>query len=136
MELKPNENKPLTRTVDGVTYDSQKEYYRWLALCQMQKKGIITDLERQVKFELIPAQYRTFETGERYKRNDFARGISRGDPKTKKICLEQSCNYVADFVYKYDGRQIVEDTKGVRTADYIIKRKLMLLLYGIKIREV
>ena len=122
-------------TVDGVTYDSVKEYRRWRELCLLQKAGKITGLDRQVKFELIPAQYRTVETGERYKRNDLARGIRAGDPKTKEVCLEQACVYIADFVYKQDGRQVVEDTKGVRTADYIIKRKLMLWRYGIKIKE-
>ena len=123
-------------TVDGVTYASKKEYKRWCELNLLQKAGKITDLEYQVPFELIPAQKRTVETGERYKRDNLARGIRAGDPKTKEVCLEQSCVYIADFVYKEDGRQVVEDTKGVRTADYIIKRKLMLWVYGIKIREV
>lgn len=123
-------------TVGGITYDSKKEYNRWCELCLLQKAGKITGLDRQVKYELIPAQYRTVETGERYKRNDLARGIRAGDPKTKEVCLEQSCVYIADFVYKQDGRQVVEDTKGVKTADYIIKRKLMLWLHGIKIKEI
>lgn len=123
-------------TVDGVTYASKKEYKRWCELNLLQRAGKITDLAFQVPFELIPAQKRTVETGERYKRDNLARGIRAGDPKTKEVCLEQSCVYVADFVYKEDGRQVVEDTKGVRTADYIIKRKLMLYKYGIKIREV
>lgn len=118
-------------TVDGLTFDSKKEYRRWCELNLLQKAGKITDLERQVKFELIPAQKRTVETGELYKR-----GTRAGEPKTKEVTLEHSCDYYADFVYREDGRQVVEDTKGVRTADYIIKRKLMLWIYGIKIREV
>lgn len=123
-------------TIDGVTYDSKKEYNRWCELRLLERAGRITDLQRQVPFELIPAQYRTIETGERYKNNNLARGIRAGDPKTKEVCLEQSVVYYADFVYQQDGRQVVEDAKGVRTADYIIKRKLMLERYGIKIREV
>lgn len=123
-------------TVDGVTYDSQKEYRRWCELNLLQKAGKITGLDRQVAFELIPAQKRTIETGEKYKRNDLARGIVKGNPKTKEVCLEQSCVYIADFVYHEDGMQVVEDTKGVRTADYIIKRKLMLWVHGIRIKEV
>lgn len=123
-------------TIDGVTYDSKKEYNRWCELRLLERAGRITDLQRQVPFELIPAQYRTIETGERYKINNLARGIRAGDPKTKEVCLEQSVVYYADFVYQQDGRQVVEDAKGVRTADYIIKRKLMLWRYGIKIREV
>ena len=123
-------------TVGGVTYASQKEYDRWLELNYLQRTGKITDLEYQVKFELIPAQYRTVETGERYKKSDKARGIRAGDLKTKEVCVERACVYIADFVYKEDGRQVVEDTKGMRTDEYIIKRKLMLWRYGIKIREV
>ena len=123
-------------TVGGMTFDSKKEYKRWCELCLLQKAGKITGLERQVPFELIPAQKRTVLTGERYQKSNRKRGIVAGMPKTKEVCLEQSCVYIADFVYKEDGRQVVEDTKGVRTADYIIKRKLMLWVYGIKIREV
>ena len=125
-------------TIDGVTYDSKKEYNRWCELRLLEKAGRITDLQRQVPFELIPAQYRTIETGERYKNNHLARGIRAGDPKTKEVCLEQSCVYYADFVYQQDGRQVVEDTKTRATAtkDYVIKRKLMLERYGIQIREV
>jgi hypothetical protein len=125
-------------TVDGVTYDSQKEYDRWCELCLLQKAGKITKLERQVKFELIPAQKRTVLTGERYVRNNLAKGIIAGMPKTKEVTLEQACVYVADFVYREDGRKVVEDTKheATKTKDYIIKRKLMLWIHGIKIREV
>ena len=44
--------------------------------------------------------------------------------------------YIADFAYMQDGKYIVEDTKGVKTPEYVIKRKLMLWLQGIRIREV
>ena len=52
--------------------------------------------------------------------------------------IEKSCVYIADFVYKDEetGRTVVEDAKGVKTKDYIIKRKLMLWLHGIRIAEV
>jgi hypothetical protein len=51
--------------------------------------------------------------------------------------VERPVKYVADFVYTTeDGLQVVEDTKGVRTKEYIIKRKLMLWQYGIQIKEV
>lgn len=123
-------------TVGGITFDSKRESKRWCELCLLQKAGKITDLDRQVKFELIPAQTRTVVTGEKYKRNNLARGIRAGDPKTKEVCLEQACVYIADFVYRVDGRQIVEDAKGVKTEAYKIKRKLMLWVYGIQIKEV
>ena len=50
--------------------------------------------------------------------------------------MERPCTYVADFVYKEGGKTVVEDTKGFRTKDYIIKRKLMLQVHGIRIKEV
>ena len=92
---------------------------------------MISDLELQTKYLLIPAHYEEVPTGEVYQV-----GARKGLPKMKRVCIEESCGYVADFVYKKDGETIVEDTKGFRTKDYIIKRKLMLHLYGIRIVEV
>lgn len=100
------------RTADGV-FDSQKEYRRWCELKLLQKAGHITDLERQVRYELVPSQ--------------------RGEDG--KV-VEKSVNYIADFRYRENGNLVVEDTKGVRTADYIIKRKLMLFRHGIRIKEI
>ena len=100
-------------TVNGVTYDSEKEYTRWRELLLLQRAGAIIDLQRQVKFVLIPSQ-----KGENGK------------------VIEKECSYYADFVYRKDGQIVVEDTKGFRTADYTIKRKLMLYVHGIKIREI
>ena len=99
-------------TVDGVTFDSKKEAKRYQELRILEKAGEISDLRRQVKFELIPSQ--------------------RIDGKV----AERAVEYRADFVYTQDGKQVVEDTKGLRTKDYIIKRKLMLYRYGIRIREI
>jgi hypothetical protein len=45
------------------------------------------------------------------------------------------CRYVADFVYFEDGVRIVEDCKGARLREYLIKRELMLACHGIAIRE-
>lgn len=58
--------------------------------------------------------------------------------KRKQKCIERECSYVADFRYQdaRTGELVIEDTKGVRTKDYIIKRKLMLKEYGIKISEI
>ena len=117
-------SRKITR--DGITYDSVKEYRRHCELLLLERAGAITDLDRQVNFELIPTQYETFERyGKRGQRL-----------KDGKRCLEQSCNYVADFVYMQDGKKVVEDTKGVKTKDYILKRKMMLFFHGIKIKEV
>lgn len=60
---------------------------------------------------------------------------NKGRFKPGKL-LERKCSYIADFVY-WDGfEMVVEDTKGMRTKEYIIKRKLMLYKYGIRIKEV
>ncbi len=110
-------------TVDGETFDSQKEYRRFRELVLLERAGRIQDLQRQVKFVLIPAQYEPDTIGKRG-------GVKRGK------LIERECSYVADFVYTEDGKQVVEDTKGFKTTEYIIKRKLMLERYGIRIKEV
>ena len=95
-----------TTTSDGIKHDSIKEANRWCELNLLQRAGLISDLKRQVKYELIPKQ--------------------EG---------EKALHYVADFVYTENGKTVVEDSKGYRTDVYKIKRKLMLYRYGIKIRE-
>lgn len=99
-----------TRTVvDGIKFDSKAEARRYKELKLLEQAGYITDLQRQVKYELIPKQ-----DGER------------------------AVNYYADFVYTETktGLRVVEDVKGRRTRDYIIKRKLMRQVHGIEIVEV
>lgn len=123
-------NKYRNRKVklpDGTVFDSQHEYERWRELCLLQRAGVIHDLLRQVKFELVPAQYESYErysekTGKRLK--DGVR------------CVEQAVIYIADFVYWEADQMVVEDAKGVKTEGYIIKRKLMRLQHGVSIREV
>lgn len=121
-------SKKITR--NGITYDSVKEYRRHCDLLFLQKIGEIKDLQRQVKFVLIPAQY---ETVERYSEKTGKR------LKDKRVLLEQECSYIADFVYEdKNGRVIVEDVKVpiTRTKDYRIKKKMMLYFHGIRIKEV
>ena len=109
--------------VDGETFDSKKEAGRYRELLLLEKAGEISDLQRQVKFVLIPAQREVDKVGPKG-------GIKKGRT------IEKECAYIADFVYQENSRTIVEDTKGFRTADYIIKRKLMLYVHGIQIREI
>jgi hypothetical protein len=97
---------------NGITFDSKKEADRYVVLTLLQRAGKITDLQVQVPFELIPAQ------------------------KVDGLTVERPCVYKADFVYRENGKMVVEDTKGVKTKDYIIKRKLMLHVFGIQIREI
>lgn len=100
--------------IDGIIFDSRKEARRYTELSLLERAGEITGLERQVKFTLIPKQKN----------------------KSGKV-IERECCYIADFVYRTkDGATVVEDTKGLKTRDYIIKRKLMLYLKGIRVQEV
>lgn len=115
-------------TVDGITFDSKKEAVRYQELKLLERAGEIGDLQLQVKFVLIPAQYEH--------PHSFTKS-GRGK------CLERECSYIADFVYKvplFVGGEpflpVVEDTKGYRTEAYRIKRKLMLHVHNIQVKEV
>lgn len=97
--------------VDNIKFDSKKEAKRYQELLLMQKAGIITDLKRQVPYTLIPA-------------------FNLNKKKYRAI------TYIADFVYKENGIEAVEDTKGFRTDVYKLKKKLMAYIYQIEIKEV
>lgn len=122
------QNKYLNKKceINGMVFDSRKEARRYCELLLLVNGNYIKNLQRQVKYVLIPAQY---EVVERYDK-------SGKRLKDGKKLIERECAYVADFVYEEDGKTVVEDTKGMKTKDYIIKRKLMLHIYGIRIREV
>lgn len=99
-------------TVDGITFDSEKEAKRYIELKRMEEDGVISDLKLQPEYNLLPKQ--VDENGR---------------------CLERPLSYRADFSYVRDGKTIVEDVKGFRFPEYIIKRKLMLYFHGIQILE-
>lgn len=113
----------------GEVFDSRKEMYRYMDLRFLLRAGAISDLQRQVVYELIPAQRE--KSTEVYKK-----GPRKGQPKEGKI-IEKAVTYAADFVYvdNSTGKTVVEDVKGVRTKEYILKRKMMLFLKGIRIKE-
>lgn len=104
--------------IQGETFDSMAEARRWRDLQWLQRGGVIKGLQRQVKYILVPKQY---------------------DDDCKII--EREISYVADFVY-YDenGQIVVEDVKGYKKgpayAVFVMKRKLMLKVYGIRVQEV
>lgn len=97
---------------DGQVFDSQKEYNRWCELRLLERAGMISGLSRQVKYVLIPTQR----------------------DKMGKL-LERECAYYADFVYRQNGCLVAEDSKGHKTEAYRIKKKLMLWVHNIKIKE-
>lgn len=97
-------------TVDGITFDSKREADRYLVLKGMEEDGVIENLRRQVRYELVPA----FDVDGRHYRPVY---------------------YVADFVYVEDGKEVVEDSKGMRTDVYKLKSKLFARRYGMSIKE-
>lgn len=117
-----------TRTADGIDHDSRKEARRWNELLLLERAGKISGLRRQVKYVLITKQTESFE---RYSERTGRR------LKDGERTIESECSYIADFVYvdSATGKTVVEDSKGVRTKEYRIKKKLMLFVHGIKIRE-
>lgn len=111
-----------------MVFDSKKEYRRYLELKAMEEAEQISELKRQVKYVLIPAQREPDTVGKR-------------GGKIKGKLLERECSYIADFVYKdSQGQTIVEDVKGYHGGGayeiFKIKRKLMLYLKNIEVKEV
>ena len=102
--------------IDGKTFDSQAEAFRYQELLLLQRAKQISDLKTQVEYVLIPVQ------------------------KENGKVIERKCSYIADFVYNENGKTVVEDVKGYRGGAtyeiFKIKRKLMLQVYGIKIKEI
>lgn len=104
---KPAKYRNVKTEIDGLTFDSKKEAARWQELRILERAGEIKDLVRQTRFDL-------------------------------RVNGELICFYKADFVYREkltDWRIIVEDSKGVKTRDYLIKKKLMYAIHKISIRE-
>lgn len=121
-----NQSKYHSRkiVVNGIEFDSELEGRRYAQLRLLERCGEIRDLQRQVPFVLIPTQREPGRVGK------------RGGVYPGKV-IEQSVIYYADFVYTTRcGERVVEDTKGTRTPDYVIKRKLMLYIHKIRIKEV
>lgn len=127
--MRRNKYNASTIEWEGEVFDSRKEMRRYQTLRLAQETGVITDLQRQVKYILIPAQREPDIIG------------PKGGVKKGKV-LERELAYVADFVYTMNGETVVEDVKGYRNpksgayGTFVIKRKLMLWVHGIRIKEV
>lgn len=114
--------------VNGLYFDSKKEAAYYIKLLEKQQNGEISNLQTQVKFVLIPAQFEPDKVGVR-------------GGKIKGKCIEKQAIYTADFVYtdSTTGETVVADVKGgktTKTEAYVLRRKLMLYVHGIKIKEV
>lgn len=119
-------NKYHARKVvfDGITFDSKKEGLHYLALREQERRGEISNLRLQVPFELLPAIYK-----------DEVVHLKTKDKVVKKL-VQRAVHYIADFVYIKDGKEYVVDAKGLRPAEYILKKKMMLANLGIEIIEI
>lgn len=98
-------NQPIS--IDGMRFDSKKEANRWAQLHLMERAGHIQNLERQKPYHLT-------------------------------VNGQLICKYLADFVYTANGESITEDCKSTITKMhpvYRLKKKLMLAIHGIDIRE-
>lgn len=116
-----------TFEADGYKWDSKKEYQRWLVLKDAEAQGVITDLQRQVKFELIPAVI-----------EEYVEHLKTKD-KIKTRVLQRPITYTADACYYKGGEYVVEDCKispKVKPDKYVLKNKMMFALKGIRIKEV
>ena len=117
-------------------FDSFKEYERFLVLRALASAGEIKELKRQVEYSLIPTQR---EKG----KGTYTKGPRKGQQREGKV-LEHDVTYIADFVYTdaRTGEVVVEDVKGYRDSSsagykvFVLKRKLMLWLHGIRVKEV
>lgn len=106
-----NKYRNIKVTIENIKFASKREATRYVDLKHMLQLGLIEDLRRQVVFQLAPAV--------------MVKGRNR-----------PPLRYIADFVYRKDGQQVVEDVKGRITEGYRIKRHLMASVLGIQVVEV
>jgi Protein of unknown function (DUF1064) len=91
--------------IENIRFHSAKEAKRYVELLWLQRAGEISNLQLQPKYDLIV--------------NNVRCGV-----------------YIADFRYRdADGQEHVEDTKGVRTSVYALKKRIVEALYNIRIEE-
>lgn len=95
---------------------SKSEFWRFAELLEMQRRGLISGLQRQVKYEIIPAIRVQKEIALKTK----TKVVERVD--------EKAAHYTCDFQYTQDGVLVIEDAKSEATRkekDYVLRRKLM-----------
>lgn len=98
-------NAHKTECCCGHMHDSKAEAERCDTLYFLQKKGVISNLRTQVKYILL--------SGKKY----------------ENMPNERAITYIADFVYMHQGVTRIEDFKGKKTPEYVIKRKLLKAQY-------
>lgn len=116
-------------TIEGIEFDSKREGHRYLVLKEAQDKGVITDLELQPKYELIPAI-----------REEYIKHLKTKD-KVETRTVQLAITYTADFRYKKDGITVVEDVKAspkMAALDkaFLLKEKMFRYFFGFPIKRV
>lgn len=104
-------------TYEGIEFDSKDEMTRYIELCDLQRKGVISGLRRQYSFMLIPRQSKM-----------VVKHLKTKDKMVEKF-LENPVIYTCDFTYKEGGVYVIEDVKSLFTRmerDYPLRRKLMV----------
>ena len=112
---------------NGITFDSARERDRYIYLLSAQERGYITDLQRQPKYQLLPAIYEEVEVQLKTK------------TKRKRVCVQRPVDYIADFSYMKNGNNVVEDVKispKLLPKEFILKAKMFRYFYGFEIRKV
>lgn len=114
---------------DNIKFDSKREMKRYLVLKEAQDNGIITDLELQPKYELIPAI-----------REEYIKHLKTKD-KVETRTVQLAITYTADFRYKKDGVTVVEDVKAspnMAALDkaFLLKEKMFRYFFGFPIKRV
>lgn len=114
---------------DGISFDSKKEMKRYVFLKDMEDKGVIENLERQVRFVLIPSLT-----------EDVVVHLKTKDKVVKKT-IQLAITYTCDFRYVHDGVTIVEDIKASPKSAaldkvFLIKEKLFRWRFGFAIKRI
>lgn len=115
---------------NGIRFDSTKEMKRYIVLDNAQQSGLISNLERQVQYTLLPTIYEDVEVKLKTK------------SKMVRRVAQRAVVYNCDFRYKdADGNVVVEDVKATRNLAaldkaYLLKKKMMRFFHGILIKEV
>lgn len=127
--MKVNKYRNKKVSFQGEEFDSKREMQRYLVLKDAESKGIISNLQKQVKFELIPKI-----------EEDVVIHLKTKD-KIQRKTIQQPITYKADFVYAKDGVMVVEDVKAsasMRALDkvFLLKEKLFRWKYGFSIKRV
>ena len=111
----------------GLVFDSAKERDRYIYLLGLEAENVIKGLERQIKFELIPAVRETYIKHLKTKDKELSR------------TLQRAITYTCDFRYIFQGKEVIEDVKAspkMIPNEYLLKEKIFFWKYGKRIKRV